>query len=323
MKPGILLVNLGTPAAPTAEAVRAYLAQFLGDPRVVKLPRFLWLPLLHLVILRTRPAKSAAKYAEIWTDEGSPLMVHTVRQAGLLSDLVAADGVTVDFAMRYGEPSVGGRLAAMRDAGCDPIVVLPMYPQYSESTTETVADVVSASGVDGVRFIREFHTHPAYIAALDALVRRQWAQEGRGERLLMSFHGLPQAVVDAGDPYRDQCMATARTLARSLGLSDAQYVVTFQSRFGPAKWIQPYTEPTLVALAKGGVREVDVICPGFAADCLETLEELGIGARETFLEAGGQAFRLMPCLNESPEWVAAMRDIGLAAARGAGPLSSS
>lgn len=309
MKPGLLLVNLGTPAAPTATAVRAYLAQFLGDRRVVKLPRWLWLPVLHGIVLRTRPAKSAEKYAAIWTDEGSPLMVHTVRQAKLLRGLVGADGPLVDYAMRYGEPSIPSRLAAMRKAGCGRIVVLPLYPQYSESTTETVSDVLAASGAHDLAFVRDFHDHPAYIAALAAHVRRQWTHRGRGEKLLMSFHGLPQAVVDAGDPYRDQCLATARLLAAKLDLDDQRWVVTFQSRFGPAKWIQPYTEPTLEALAKSGTREVDVLCPGFVSDCLETLEELGIGARETFLGAGGQVFRLMPCLNESDEWIAAMRDI--------------
>jgi len=309
LKPGLLLVNLGTPAAPTAPAVRAYLAQFLGDPRVVKLPRFLWLPILHLIILRTRPAKSAGKYAEIWTDEGSPLMVHTVRQAKLLRGLLGAGGPLVDYAMRYGEPSIGARLAEMKKAGCDRIVVLPMYPQYSESTTETVCDAIAASGVSGVRFVKDYHDHPAYIAALAALVRRQWEHRGRGEKLVMSFHGLPQAVVDAGDPYRDQCLATAQLLAKKLDLDASRFVVTFQSRFGPAKWIQPYTEPTLEDMAKAGVKEVDVVCPGFVSDCLETLEELGIGARETFLGAGGQVYRLMPCLNESPEWIAAMREI--------------
>ena len=312
MNTGILLVNLGTPAEPTAKAVRAYLAEFLGDPRVVKIPRFLWLPILHGIILRTRPAKSAAKYAEIWTDEGSPLAVHTQRQAKLLRGLVGAGGPKIDYAMRYGTPRIADTLHAMRAAGCGRIVVLPLYPQYSESTTETICDVVAATGLADVRMVQQFHDHPAYIAALAALVRRQWEHRGRGEKLLMSFHGLPQAVVDAGDPYRDHCMATARLLAAKLDLDDKQYLVTFQSRFGPAKWIQPYTEPMLEELARGGLREVDVVCPGFVSDCLETLEELGIGARETFLGAGGTLYRLMPCLNESQEWIAAMREIAAA-----------
>jgi len=302
---GILLVNLGTPAAPTPAAVRAYLAEFLGDPRVVTLPRFLWLPLLHAVILRVRPAKSAEKYAAIWTDEGSPLAVHTARQAKLLRGLLGPAGPKVAYAMRYGEPAISRTLDELRQAGCAPIAVLPLYPQYAESTTETVRDVVGK----GVPMVHDFHDHPAYIAALAALVRRQWEHRGRGARLVMSFHGLPQAVVDRGDPYRSQCLATATLLARELQLAATDYVVTFQSRFGPAKWIQPYTEPTLVDLARGGVREVDVLCPGFVSDCLETLEELGIGAREAFLGAGGNLFRLMPCLNESPEWIAAIPQI--------------
>ena len=305
MRNGILLVNLGTPAAPTAPAVRAYLAEFLGDPRVVKIPRFLWLPILHGIVLRTRPAKSAEKYAAVWTDEGSPLAVHTRRQTKLLRGLLGPGGAPVEHAMRYGEPRIGDGLRKLRDAGCTQITVLPLYPQYSESTTQTVRDVVGKEAA----VIGDFHDHPAYIAALAALVRRQWEHHGRGAKLVMSYHGLPQAVVDAGDPYQSQCMATSTLLAAALQLKPADYVVTFQSRFGPAKWIQPYTEPTLADLAHGGLREVDVVCPGFVSDCLETLEELGVGARKTFLGAGGKHFRLLPCLNESPEWIAAMRAI--------------
>jgi ferrochelatase len=303
---GILLVNLGTPAAPTPAAVRSFLAEFLSDRRVVKLPRFLWLPILHGIVLRTRPAKSAKKYAAIWTDEGSPLAVHTLRQVKMLRGLFGAGGPKIDYAMRYGQPRIADRLRAMRESGCGRIVVLPLYPQYSESTTETICDVVAATGLTDVRMIMDFHDHSAYVAALAALVRRQWEHRGRGDRLVMSFHGLPQAVVDGGDPYQKQCMATAKLLAAKLDLSPAEYLVTFQSRFGRAKWIQPYTEPALEELARSGVREVDVLCPGFVSDCLETLEELGIGARETFLGAGGNFFRLMPCLNESPEWIAAI-----------------
>ncbi|MSQ53730.1 MAG: ferrochelatase [Betaproteobacteria bacterium] len=310
MKTGILLVNLGTPTAPSAPAVRAYLAEFLGDPRVVKLPRFLWLPILHGIILRTRPAKSAEKYAAVWTDEGSPLAVHTQRQAKLLRGLLGAGGAPIEYAMRYGEPRIRDGLQKLRDAGCTQITLLPLYPQYSESTTETIRDVVGKDA--GV--VDNFHDHPAYIAALAALVRRQWEHYGRGAKLLMSYHGLPQAVVDAGDPYQKQCMATSTLLAAALQLKAPDYVVTFQSRFGPAKWIQPYTEPTLEELARSGVREVDVVCPGFVSDCLETLEELGIGARAAFLGAGGNRFQLMPCLNESPEWIEAMRNIAFGAA---------
>jgi ferrochelatase len=302
---GILLVNLGTPEAPTARAVRAYLAEFLSDPRVVKIPRILWLPILHGIILRTRPARSAQKYREIWTDEGSPLAVHTVRQAKLLRGLLGPGGARIEYAMRYGMPRIADALRRLRDAGCGTIRVLPLYPQYSESTTASVRDVVGGS----VSMVEDFHDHPAYIAALAAVVRRYWEHHERGEKLLMSFHGLPQKVVDAGDPYQKQCLRTAELLAQKLDLAADRYGVTFQSRFGLAKWLQPYTEPTLVRLARDGLRDVDVFCPGFVSDCLETLEELGIGARAAFLDAGGRMFRLIPCLNEADEWIAAMRTI--------------
>ncbi len=302
---GILLVNLGTPEAPTAAAVREYLAEFLGDRRVVKIPRIIWLPILYGFILRTRPAQSAEKYRAVWTDEGSPLKVHTVRQAKLLRGLLGPGGARVEYAMRYGRPRIAEAIAALRAAGCTRIVVLPLYPQYSESTTESVRDVLGP----GVRMIEDFHDHPAYIGALAAVVRRYWEYHERGEKLVMSFHGLPQKVVDAGDPYQKQCLETARLLAARLDLDADRYLVTFQSRFGRAQWLQPYTEPTLVKLARGGVREVDVFCPGFVSDCLETLEELGIGAREAFLGAGGRMFRLIPCLNESDEWIRAVLSI--------------
>ena len=281
--------------------MRAYLREFLSDPRVVELPRILWLPILHGIVLRTRPEKSAAKYAAIWSPEGSPLAVHTARQAALLQALLP--GAKVAQAMRYGEPSIGAGLAALAD--CQEKVVLPLYPQFSRSTTESVRDCLPA----GVRMVEEFHAHPAYIAALAAVVRRVWDTQGRGELLLMSFHGLPQRAVDRGDPYEKQCLASARLLAKALGLPDSGWRVTFQSRFGAAKWLRPYTEPTLAELAHGGLKRVDVVCPGFVSDCLETLEEIGIGARETFLAAGGAEFRLIPCLNESPEWIAALARI--------------
>ncbi|MGE5639405.1 MAG: ferrochelatase [Clostridia bacterium] len=287
----VLLVNLGTPSAPTPEAVRAYLREFLSDPRVVELPRFAWLPILHGIVLRTRPAKSAEKYRLVWTPEGSPLAVHTARQASLLS---------ARYAMRYGAPSIGEVLRKMKD----PLVV-PLYPQYSKSTTESVIDVLPK----GTRVVRDFHDDPGYVRALAASVRAHWAEHGRGELLLMSFHGLPQRAVDRGDPYQRQCLRTAELLAAALGLPPAGYRVTFQSRFGAAKWLQPYTEPTLIELARSGVRRIDVMCPGFVSDCLETLEEINIGAREAFLHAGGEAFRYIPCLNELPEWIEALAAI--------------
>ena len=295
----VLLVNLGTPTAPTAEAVRAYLAEFLSDPRVVELPRLLWLPILHGIVLRTRPAKSAEKYRLIWTAEGSPLAVHTARQANLLAQ---ETGSKVEYAMRYGGPTIASALAKLSNP-----VVLPLYPQYSASTTSSVLDLLPPS----VRVVREFHDHPAYIHALAANVDGHWAEHGRGERLVMSFHGLPQRAVDRGDPYQRHCLATAELLARSLGLSREAFVVTFQSRFGFAEWLQPYTQPTLVAMAKAGTKRVDVVCPGFVSDCLETLEEIGIAARKAFLAAGGREFHLVPCLNEAPEWIAALERLAL------------
>lgn len=309
MNDGLLLVNLGTPAAPTAPAVRAYLAEFLSDPRVVGIPRLLWLPILHGVILRVRPAKSAEKYAAVWTDEGSPLMVHTARQAAALA---ARAPFPVEYAMRYGEPRIDAALARLRAQGCTRVRVLPLYPQYSGSTTGSVLDAVDAVK-DGPAccVIESYHDHPAYISALAAGVRRHWAEHGQPPELVMSFHGLPQRAVDLGDPYARQCRETAQALAAKLGLGAHRWRLTFQSRFGPARWLQPYTEPTLADLARGGIRRVDVICPGFVSDCLETLEEIALGARDAFLAAGGETFHLIPCLNEAPEWIAALEDVAL------------
>jgi ferrochelatase len=303
---GVLLVNLGTPAAPTPQAVRRYLAEFLSDRRVVELPRWLWLPLLYGVILNVRPARSAKKYASVWTLEGSPLAVHTAKQAQLLA---AASGLRVEYAMRYGDPGIAGGLARLRAAGARRIVVLPLYPQYARSTTASVRDVI---GPD-VAMIEEFHAHPAYIAALAASLRRHWAERGRGELLLMSFHGIPKRSVERGDPYESQCRETARLLAAALELDASRWKLTFQSRFGAAEWLQPYTRPTLVELARGGLKRVDVVCPGFVSDCLETLEEIGIEARHAFLDADGREFHALPCLNEEPRWIEALAEIVRAA----------
>ena len=282
--------------------MRSYLAEFLSDPRVVQLPRWLWLPILHGIILRNRPAKSAKKYASVWTAEGSPLAVHTRRQALLLGKIMAERSIKVAYAMRYGKPSIQEGLKQL--ANCGELVVLPLYPQYSRSTAESVRDVLGTK----VKMIESFHDHPAYVAAQAALIQRHWAAHGKA-KLVMSFHGLPQRAVDQGDPYRAQCLATAKILAGSLRLAPADYRVTFQSRFGAAKWLQPYTEPTLVELAKQGVTRVDVVCPGFVSDCLETLEEISIEARDAFLGAGGREFHALPCLNEAPEWIVAMARI--------------
>jgi ferrochelatase len=295
--PALLLVNLGTPSAPTPPAVRAYLREFLSDPRVVKLPRFVWLPVLHGIVLRTRPAKSAEKYAAIWTPEGSPLAVHTRKQTEALRRVLP--NVRIDYAMRYGEPRLGSVLGRMK---ASELTVLPLYPQYSESATESIADVLPR----GARMIRDFHAHPAYIAALASNVKRHWGENGRGSILVMSFHGLPRRGAAL---YEMQCHATARRLAFALGLDEIEWKVTFQSRFGYAPWLEPYTERTLVELARSAMQRVDVVCPGFVADCLETLEEIGITARKRFIEAGGRELGLVACLNESPEWIDALAAI--------------
>jgi protoporphyrin/coproporphyrin ferrochelatase len=312
----VLLVNLGTPDEPTAPALRRYLAEFLSDPRVVEIPRLPWLLILHGIILRTRPARSAAKYASVWTPEGSPLAVWTARQCSALDATLRARGhqVAVRWAMRYGNPSIPQALDALRSEGATRVLVLPAYPQYAAATTASVSDKVGqwtrgARRLPELRFVGEFHDDPAYIAALAASVRQHWAERGRGDRLVLSFHGVPERSLLLGDPYHCQCHKTARLLAEALGLARGEVQVTFQSRFGKARWLEPYTEPTLVQLASSGVRRVDVMCPGFVADCLETLEEIDQEARAAFLGAGGQQFEYIPCLNAAPAWIDALAGV--------------
>lgn len=319
MTTAILLVNLGTPDEPTAPAVKRYLAEFLGDPRVVELPRLLWLPILHGIILNTRPAKSAAKYATIWTPEGSPLKVHTERQARLLKGLLGEQGqkdLLIDWAMRYGNPSIPSVLDKLHAAGATRILVLPLYPQYAGSTTASTQDALAAwqsrhPAGPAIDMVTDYHDHPAYIAALAASIREHWNAHGRGEKLFMSFHGIPQRSVDRGDPYASQCHATAQKLAEALDLQEGQWLATFQSRFGAAKWLQPYTQPTLEELARGGLKRVDIVCPGFPCDCLETLEEIAMECQEAFLHHGGETYRYIPCLNERPDWIAALGTLAL------------
>jgi len=287
----VLLVNLGTPSAPTPEAVRAYLAEFLSDRRVVPLPRLLWLPVLYGLVLPKRSKLAAEKYEQIWLPEGSPLRVYTARQAELLADKLP---LPVAYAMRYGEPSITSTLPRLEDP-----VVVPLYPQYAESTTQSVLDVVPRDA----RVIGDFHDHPKYIAALGENVRRYWARHGRGPMLLLSFHGLPKKGAEV---YETQCRRTAELLAKNLSLKEGEWRLVFQSRFGYAKWLEPYADITLGQLPREGVQRVDVVCPGFVADCLETLEELGLRGREIFMAAGGREFHLIPCLNESPEWIQAL-----------------
>jgi ferrochelatase len=314
----VLLVNLGTPDEPTAPALRRYLAEFLSDPRVVEIPKLVWWFILHGIILRTRPAASAAKYASVWMPEGSPLAVWTQRQAQALGQTLQAAGhdVIVRPAMRYGNPSIASVLDALRAEGATRVLVLPLYPQYAAATTASVGDAVmrwaqGARRTPELRFIGEYHAEPGYIEALAQRLQAHWAEHGRADKLVLSFHGVPERSLHLGDPYHCQCHVTARLLAQKLGLAPGQMVVTFQSRFGKAKWLEPYTEPTLVAMAGQGVKRVDVMCPGFVADCLETLEEINQEAREAFLHAGGEQFHYVPCVNDSPVFVQALADLAL------------
>jgi len=320
---GVLLVNLGTPDEPTPSAVRRYLAQFLSDPRGVEIPPLLWKPILHGVILVVRPGASARKYSAIWTKDGSPLLVHSVKQKSLLLGYLgqhlkaagfAADLCPVELGMRYGNPGVGAALDRLRAANCERILVVPLYPQYAASTTATAFDAVAdhlrhVRRIPGLRFIDTFHSDPGYIKALAQNVNDYWVKHGRPDRLILSFHGLPRQTLDRGDPYHCLCHMTARLLVQELGLTPSQWSLTFQSRFGKAQWLQPYTVEVLRALGKEGVRRVDVFCPGFVADCLETLEEIDIEARATFMESGGKEFHVIPCLNEHPLWIAALANL--------------
>ena len=309
----ILLCNLGTPDAPTAPALRRYLGQFLSDQRVVEIPKPLWWLILHGIILRTRPAKSAAKYASIWTPEGSPLAVWTAKQATLLRGWLGEAGhnVLVRHAMRYGNPSIASQLDALKAEGATRILILPLYPQYSGPTTASVFDAVYAwaartRNVPELRFVNRYHDDAGYIDALARSIQTHWKHNGPPDKLVMSFHGVPERTLQLGDPYHCESYKTARLLAERLGLHQDDWQLTFQSRFGKAKWLQPYTEPTLIEMGKAGVGRVDVICPGFTGDCLETLEEINQEAREAFLHAGGKEFHYIPCLNDSPAWITAL-----------------
>jgi ferrochelatase len=312
----VLLCNLGTPDEPTPKAVRRYLSEFLSDQRVVEIPRLLWMLILHGIILRFRPAKSAAKYASIWTPEGSPLKVWTEKQAKLLQGWLGQRNhqVKVRWAMRYGSTSIASQLDALKADGVTRVLVVPAYPQYSATTTASVFDAVyqwagTTRALPELRFVNHYHDHPDYISALAASVVRYWRKNDVPDKLVMSFHGVPERTLHLGDPYHCECFKTARLLAEKLGLSKDQYQVTFQSRLGRAKWLEPYTEPTLIAMAKAGVKRVDVMCPGFTSDCLETLEEINMEAREAFLDNGGKTFHYIPCLNDDPEWVTALCNV--------------
>ena len=323
----VLFCNLGTPDAATPAAVRRFLAEFLSDPRVVEIPRLLWLLILHGIILRVRPAKSAAKYATIWKPEGSPLKIWTAKQALLLHGWLGQRGhhVKVFHAMRYGATSIASQLDMLKTQGVTRVLILPAYPQYSATTTASVFDAVYAWAaqtrlIPELRFVNHYHDDTGYISALANSVKKNWLVNGhpsghpsshpdKSYQLVMSFHGVPERTLHLGDPYHCECLKTARLLGQALGLSKEQYKVTFQSRLGRAKWLQPYTEPTLIAMGKAGVQRVDVICPGFNCDGLETLEEIDLEGRAAFLTAGGKTFHYIPCLNDNNDWIAALCNI--------------
>jgi ferrochelatase len=313
----IVLVNLGTPDEPTRKAVRRYLKQFLSDPRVVEIPGKIWWFILNLFILPFRSGQSAAKYRTIWTREGSPLKVYTAKQAELLEDLLRErghEGVKVAMAMRYGSPSIEEVLDRLKEEGCGRIVVLPAYPQYSGTTTASIWDAVfrhyaQVRNVPELRLVRHYHDHEGYINALAESVQTYWDNHGRGQKLVMSFHGVPKRTLMLGDPYFCECQKTARLLAEALGIGPEDYLVTFQSRFGKAEWLQPYTAPTVQELARQGVERIDLICPGFTSDCLETLEEINMEVRHDFEAAGGKDYHYIPCLNASPAWILGMAEI--------------
>ena len=322
-KIGVLVAQLGTPQAPTARALRPYLRQFLSDPRVIDLHPLRWYPILYLLVLTRRPARSAALYANIWTDEGSPLMVHSQAQTRGLQERLGA-AYRVVLGMRYGEPSIARTVQSLEREGVERILVFPMYPQFSCATTGSIYDAVTRAALGrrcpwffdrkrqmpALRFVPPYADHPAYINALkqsvaEAVARLRWTPD----RYLITFHGIPQRYVDEGDPYRRQCEETARLLAAALGLADDEWTNGFQSRFGKEPWLEPYTEDVLARLGGQGVRRLVAICPGFTADCLETLDEIGREGADLFSHGGGQQFHLVPCLNDHPAWLDAMAAI--------------
>lgn len=314
-KTAVLLINLGTPDAPTAQAVRPYLKEFLSDKRVVEIPKAIWWMILNGIILNVRPKKSAAKYAGIWSPEGSPLKVYTGRQTRLLQQQFQhrADNelIVVDYAMRYGNPSLASVLSKLKAQNCQRILIVPLYPQYAASSSASAFDAVFSEllkmrNMPELRTIKHFHDDAGYIQASAQNIRDYWTLHGRPEKLVMSFHGVPRYTLEKGDPYHCECLKTGRLIAEELGLNKEQYIVSFQSRFGKAEWIKPYTTATLKALGQQNIGRVDVVCPGFIADCLETLEEIAQEGKETFQHAGGGEYHYIPCLNERPDWIQAL-----------------
>lgn len=310
---GVLLTNLGTPDAPTVSAVRRYLAEFLWDPRVIEMSRPLWWLILHCVVLRIRPRLSAAAYRTIWTEAGSPLLVQLRKQAQALAGLANLD-VEVAIGMRYGEPSIASGLSTLSGAGVEQILVLPLYPQYSATTTASTFDAIAKTletwrRVPSLRFVADYHDDAGYIEALSSSVRGAWSQRERAEKLLFSFHGIPKRYVNAGDPYYQQCLETVRLVTESLGLSEDAWQLAFQSRVGREVWLQPYTDEVLRRWGAQGVDSVEVVCPGFSSDCLETLEEIDQRYRALFEDSGGKHFYYIPALNDRQVHIQALQDI--------------
>ena len=315
-KTGVLLVNLGTPDEPTASAVRRYLAEFLADPRVVEIPKLIWMMILHGIILRVRPAKSAALYKEIWTEEGSPLLAISRQQQSKLSELLSSTGTnaSVHLAMRYGSPSVASTLQDMHKQGIDKLVVLPLYPQYAAPTTASAFDAIAKElckwrYLPALHFINTYHDHPDLINALANSIQQDFNKNGKPQKLVLSYHGMPERNLHLGDPYYCFCMKTTRLVVEKLGLTEDDYITTFQSRFGKAKWLQPYTDATIEALPAKGINDIAVICPAFSADCLETLEEIQGENRHVFEGAGGKNFRYIECLNANDDHIKMMANI--------------
>jgi len=319
LKVGILLANLGTPDAPTAKALRPYLQQFLHDRRVVEIPRFIWCWILHCIILVIRPKKSAEKYAQVWMKEGSPLLVHAQRQTKLFEGFLSLKTNTpfkVALGMSYGKPSMKSAIESLKAAHCNKILVFPLYPQYAASSTAATFDSVwkvllKMRNVPAIRTIKHYHDHPAYIAALAENVREHWRLNGKPSMTVMSFHGVPKFHLDKGDPYHCECQKTGRLLAEALNLSKEEYRVAFQSRFGKQEWLKPYLASTLEELGKAKIARIDVICPGFSSDCLETLEEIAMEGKHIFQSNGGGDYYYIPALNENETWIHAMTHIAL------------
>jgi ferrochelatase len=303
-KTGVLLANLGSPEAPTTKAVRRFLKDFLWDPRVVNLPRPLWWIILHFFVLPFRPRRSALAYRKIWDIKGSPLIFLTRQLTEKIAHKLQAKEVITDYAMRYGEPSIESRLNALKAQGVEKLIVLPLYPQFSSTTTASVYDAAVGElnrwfHLPDLHFISDYHRHPRYIEAVAESIRKSWHDHGKNDLLLMSFHGLPEVLTEWGDPYFYHCRETATLIAKRLGLNENEWLMVFQSRFGKAEWLKPYCVDTLQSLPARGIKKVDIICPGFAVDCLETLEEIAMENKALFINAGGSVYHYIPALNDS------------------------